>query len=80
MAKKHFEIIGRFYHEGDEGTKYYVDAEDFTEAIEAIRKKSVTIAEVLIESGDLKFQFDEMRLLENSGASGAVITFSDEEE
>jgi hypothetical protein len=80
MAKKNFEIKGRFYHEGDEGTTYYIEAEDFMEAYEAIKKKSALIAEVLIESGDLKFQMDEFRLLENSGATGACITFDSEED
>lgn len=81
MAKKRFEIIGRFEHAGERGTKYYVEAEDFMAALEEVRKKSVTIAEALIKFGDLKFQMEEFRLLENSlpGATGAVITFESEE-
>lgn len=41
MTKKKFEIIGKFEHTGDKGTKYYVEAEDFMEALEGVREKSV---------------------------------------
>ena len=80
MSKKErFEIKVRFEHIGDEGTTYYVEAENFMEAYEAVKKKSVAIATMLIESGALKFELDEFRLLKDSLPYGACLTFDSEE-
>lgn len=74
MAK--FEIRGKF--EQAEDSKYYIEADDFMAALEAVREKSPVIIEALLQNGTLKFQMLEFRELKELPLSPAVLTFEEE--